>query len=230
MAESTALAPTRKLDELNLKVKELDALGRAEEYIVGLPTSPNFAEWSFLQQIAMLKTGAWKSIPVPQVAFAIAYANRLGLDIMQGDVYSTGEGRIATSNKAKIKLAMQTGKIVGINSVVTETERPFSADGCAVKKDLECTVTVSVKGWERPLTLTQRLSEWYVGRNPNWKSRPEHMLKLNTLAHACEYINPTETGDDEYLPAPMTQGTVKEQLQREIAGGNVFEGEVVNVE
>jgi len=190
----------QQLSAMTMKVRELDAMGRATEYLVPIPDKSNFAEWSFYQQIAMLKAGAWEKIPVSQVIYAIAYAEKQGLDIMQGDVYSTGDGRIAISNKAKIKLALKTGRICGIKVETIETEDPLVLEGCAVSHELECTVTLKVKGFDEPVVKIQRLSEWYMPRNPNWKFRPQHMLELNTLAHACEIVHPTVTEGDEAPP------------------------------
>ena len=201
-------APAPSLDSMKMSVRELNALGQATVYEVPIPASSNFGEWSFFQQIAMLKAGAWSKTPVSQVVYAIAYANRLGLDIMQGDVYTTGEGRIATSNKAKIKLALKTGLIQGIevNTVETDDELTGDAEACSSKFDLVCTVTITVKGWTKPIVRSQRLSEWYMKNNPNWKTRPSHMLELNTTAHACEMICPTETGVDEF-PAQLVESS-----------------------
>lgn len=212
-----AKLPTPLLEDMKMTVRELNALGQATTYEVPIPSSSNFGDWSFFQQIAMLKAGAWSKTPVAQVVFAIAYADRLGLDIMQGDVYTTGEGRIATSNKAKIKLALKTGLIKGIEVDTVETSDVIDLPGCIAKKDLKCTVTISVKGWDKPIVRSQRLSEWFMERNPNWKGRPSHMLELNTTAHACELVCPSETGPDEY-PTQLveTSATVEDDLTQQL--------------
>jgi len=193
----------------SLKIRELDASGKATEIEVAVPTSGDFDKWSLMQQVAMLKKGPWKNSPINEIMFAIAYARSLNLDVMRGDVFPTGEGRIGTSNKAKIKLALATGNIEGIT---TETvELPEAAPtGCASKKDLECTVTIYVKGWQKPIVRKAKLSRWYKPRNPNWVGNPEHMLELNTVAHACEYVHPTATEDDEAPPlnAPIIEAEV----------------------
>lgn len=212
------------LNEMMLSVRELDALGKATTYSVGLPMSSTFKSWTLPQQIGMLKAGAWGKYPIAMIAFAIAYADSLGLDIMQGDVYSTGDGRIATSNKAKIKLAMRTGLIVDAPQIVTEeTDEPIELDGYEGPQ-LVCTVSVRVKGWDKPLVKTQKLSSWYVKNNPNWRLRPEHMLELNTLAHTLELISPyAETGEDEIgnLTTPVLTtvdvGVVEKQLAETLA-------------
>jgi hypothetical protein len=208
---SQALVPTAA--GYSLKIRELDASGKATEIEVAVPDNGDFEKWSLMQQVAMLKKGPWKTSPINEIMFAIAYARSLNLDVMRGDVFPTGEGRIGTSNKAKIKLALATGNIEGI---VTETvELPDKGpDGCAAKKDLECTVTIYVKGWKQPIVRKAKLSRWYKPRNPNWVGNPEHMLELNTVAHACEYVHPTATEDDEAPPlntgAPIIDAVVVE--------------------
>lgn len=44
------------------------------------------------------------------------------------------------------------------------------------------------KGRERPLTYTALLSEWKINSNPNWNSRPRHMLGLRSLKHCARQI------------------------------------------
>ena len=44
------------------------------------------------------------------------------------------------------------------------------------------------KGRERPITYTAVFSEWKIGSNPNWNSRPRHMLALRALKHCARQI------------------------------------------
>lgn len=196
----TTLVPTKVEGEYMLEVREFDAAGKGKSIAVAAPTSSNFAEWSLMQQVIMLKKGTWKGASIPDIIYAIAYAHNMGLDIMQGDVYPSGEGRINTSNKAKIKQALGTGNIEGIEVEIKDTGNPITLVGCSQKTDLECTATIHVKGWKKPIIRKSFLSRWYNARNPNWAGRPEHMLELNTVAHAVEYVNPTATEDDEAPP------------------------------
>jgi hypothetical protein len=197
-SSSNAIIPSPN-GGFSLKIRELDAAGKATELEVAMPDSPDFTKWSLMQQVAMLKKGPWKNSPVNEIMFALAYASSLGLDIMRGDVFPTGEGRIGTSNKAKIKLALATGNIIGITSEIKELDEP-GPSGCQSKHDLECTVTIHVRGWQAPIVRKAKLSRWFKARNPNWVGNPEHMLELNTVAHACEYVHPTATEDDEAPP------------------------------
>lgn len=201
----TAIVPAVQLDQYAITVRELDQLGRATEYQVPAPTSPDWGAWTLMQQVAMLKRGPWAKYPITDVIFAIAYAQSLHLDITQGDVYAAGDGRIATSNKAKIKLALATGNIIGIETDTVELAEPAPAGCTGAAKDLECTVVLTIKGWSKPIINKARLSHWYKAKNPNWVGNPRHMLKLNAIAHACELVHPSETGEDELPTAADVQ-------------------------
>lgn len=197
---STAITSSVLDGEYIIEAREFDTTGKITVLKAGLPTVPDFSKWTVMQQVVMLKKSAWSKSPVSEIVFALAYANRLGLDVMRGDVFPTGEGRLGISNKAKIKLALQTGNVIGIETDLRDTGEPLNLVGCAVKNDLECTATIHVKGWAKPIVRKARLSRWYKAKNPNWVGNPEHMLELNTVAHALEYVNPTATQEDEFIP------------------------------
>lgn len=44
------------------------------------------------------------------------------------------------------------------------------------------------KGSERPLTYTAVLSEWKLASNPNWNSRPRHMLTIRALKQCARQV------------------------------------------
>ncbi len=44
------------------------------------------------------------------------------------------------------------------------------------------------KGIERPLTYTAVLSEWKMNANPNWASRPRHMLTIRALKQVARQV------------------------------------------
>jgi hypothetical protein len=198
------------LSSIPLKVRELNALGQAVEYSIALPQTTSYADLTVDQKIWLLKSGSMNKSTIPMIYSVILYAEGLmrktgaDIDVLQGDVYATGEGRIALSNKAKIKIANATGRIVGVEWEIHETGEPIELEGCTLSSDLECVVKLYVKGWEKPIINIQRLSEWYMKSNPNWRIRPEHMLRLNTYAHACEFVFPTTTEDDEAPPSTVT--------------------------
>jgi len=44
------------------------------------------------------------------------------------------------------------------------------------------------KGSDRALTYTAHLSEWKVGSNPNWNTRPRHMLYIRALKQVARQV------------------------------------------
>lgn len=218
---TTALVPTNPLDgEYMIEVKEFDQSGKSTKLSVAVPDTSSFNQWNLLTRAVLLKKGPWSSNSIYEIVFAIAYADNMGLDIMRGDVFSTGNGRIGISNKAKIKKAQDTGNIEGIEVAFRELPDDVDLKDCKRKKDLECTATVWVKGWKKPIVRTQRLSEWFNARNPNWAGRPEHMLELNTVAHACEYVPGASlvTEDTEAPPLPTPDISKALEQAKESAG------------
>lgn len=80
-------------------------------------------------------------------------------------------------------------------------------------------------GKERPITYTALLSEWKVQSNPNWVTRPRHMLGIRSLKQAARQIvhglpfdederkiaemqNVTGTGDSSNTEAVKAEATV----------------------
>lgn len=197
-----------------ITIKDFDAAGKITELSCPLPDDARFESWTMMQQIVMLKRGVWNASSVPDIIWGLAYAKQIGADVMQGELFPTGQGRWGTSNKYKIKKALATGNIIGIESVSKELTEPGPA-GCIAAHDIECTVTITVKGWQKPLVRKARLSRWYKKGNPNWVGNPEHMLELNTVAHACEYI-PGATGateEDEAPPLDQVQTATQTQTR-----------------
>lgn len=213
MADIAPATEVKPLENLALKVKELDAVGRAIEYSVTMPNTVQYATLTVPQKLWLLKSGPLRACSIPMIFSIMVRAEELRretgakIDELSGDLYSTGEGRIALSNKAKIKIANATGRIEGVDFDIIEGPE-ISLTGYT-GPELICTVTVYVTGFKHPLVLTQTLSEWYMPANPNWKNRPEHMLRLNTYAHACEFIFPGDNDDAPPTPEP-TLKTVAE--------------------
>lgn len=56
------------------------------------------------------------------------------------------------------------------------------------------------KGREKPLSYTALVSEWKVGNNPNWSSRPRHMIGLRSLKQAArQIIHGVPYDEDEHV-------------------------------
>lgn len=53
------------------------------------------------------------------------------------------------------------------------------------------------KGRDKPLKYTALLSEWKVDSNPNWRTRPRHMLSLRSLKHCAAQIIHGIPGDED---------------------------------
>jgi len=196
-----------------VSVKEYDAAGKMTELLCELPATPEFAKWSLMQQVVMLKRGTWQALSVPEIIWGLTYANRIGADVVMGDLYPTGNGRWGTSNKYKIKQALATGRITSIETSIVDTKLAIDLPKCIQKTDLECTATIGVKGFDKPIVRKARLSRWFKVQNPNWVGNPEHMLELNTVAHACEYVVPGPTEADEQPPAPAETSSNEGDLE-----------------
>jgi hypothetical protein len=59
------------------------------------------------------------------------------------------------------------------------------------------TAKIHRKGIEKPITYTALLSEWKISQNPNWNSRPRHMLQLRALKHAARQLIHGMPGDSD---------------------------------
>lgn len=53
------------------------------------------------------------------------------------------------------------------------------------------------KDRDKPLSYTAVFSEWKINSNPNWNTRPRHMLALRSLKHAARQIIHGLPGDED---------------------------------
>lgn len=203
---TTALVPIRD-NEYSIEVNEFTPAGKKNSYAITVPNNLNTASIPVMVLAAMLKEGGgWRDKSLASILVAIAYADRMGLDIVAGDVYIGAEGRISTTAAAKIRHAMASGRIAGYKVVIergADIEIPWETakqKGVWKGPDLTATVTVKVKGWDEPVVYTARLREWFIGSNPNWRLRTEHMLRLNALSKAMAEVAPMGVEADEAPP------------------------------
>ena len=205
LEESTAIIPSNSTANgavYAIQIKEFDAGGASSTLSVPLPQDDKWG--SVLLRAALLKKGgSWKTYDIPTIIHAVVYADNLGLDIMAGDVYCAQEGRLSTTAGAKIKHAMQSGRIKSYE--VQIEEGPVISIDYTLKNapakwtgpQLTATVTVTVKDMDKPVVYKTTLSEWFMGGNPNWRSRPAYMLRKNALSKVMEEVAPLGTEGDE---------------------------------
>ncbi len=53
------------------------------------------------------------------------------------------------------------------------------------------------KDRDKPISYTALLSEWKINSNPNWNTRPRHMLALRSLKHAARQLIHGMPGDED---------------------------------
>jgi hypothetical protein len=196
-----------------VRVKEYDAAGQPDNFALAITTDHPVWGEHLMNACVLKQAEQWRQTPLMVVAWASRYAKENGLDIFAGDVYMV-QGRVSTSNKAKIKKALASGLIKGIETTITKLSDPPPQGCTCVPNDLECTATITVAGWEKPIIRKARLSRWFKRSNPNWVSNPEHMLELNTVAHACEFVAPGGTEADEVPYTP--QWDLEDQLRASV--------------
>lgn len=204
-ASSTAIVPANP-GEYNISIREFDAAGRANNFIVPVPTNVDSQQVGVMLRSAILKRTTWKDKDMPTILHAVIYADRMGLDIMAGDVYMANEGRLSTTAGAKIRHAMSSGKIKGYTIDMVEGEpitipwRTSKEAGEYKGPNYRAKVTVHVEGFTVPMTYETTLSEWFVGINPNWRTRPMYMLRRNALSKALEEVAPMGVEPEEAPP------------------------------
>ena len=200
---TTAIVPAAQAAPgYSISIREFDAAGKGSDLIVPIPAdSAEFKRWNLLARVAILKQTTWSKFTVPQIIMATMFADKLGVDIELGDVYST-DGRPALSAEARIKLAQRDPRYRGHKTTMRDTGTALNKPKCVLKTDLECTVEVYVDGWTEPIRRTALLSRWHK-ETPAWNERPEHQLELNTLGHACRFLRPV--GDPGDAPEPEPQ-------------------------
>ena len=209
--QSTSITPVDPTAS-TMTVSDFDASGKKTQLSFPVPTTHDFKLWSLTQQIGMLKAGAWSACNIPTILWGLAYASQIGADPIMGDIFPTGGGRWGTSNKYKIRKAMDTGNVIGVETSIKDLKTPLSLEKCVQKTDLECTATIHVKGWKTPIVRVAKLSRWYKANNPNWQGNPEHMLELNTVAHACEYVPGIPLATDDSEAPPLEPPTITAEL------------------
>lgn len=206
LENTSAIVPAAQAGpSYTLAITEFDAAGGRSVLSVPLPQDEKWG--SVMLRAALLKKGgSWKAYDIPTIIHAVVYADNLGLDIMAGDVYCAEEGRLSTTAGAKIKHAMQSGRVSSYAVDIQPGKPitiPYTLKGQQEKYEgtnLEATVTVKVRDLEEPVVYRTTLAEWFTGRNPNWRTRPAYMLRKNALSKVLEEVCPMGTEADEAPP------------------------------
>ncbi len=126
-----------------------------------------------------------ENITDAQLAAFISVANTLELNpLIPGMLYGypTQNGGIApmTGPDGVYKKLSEHAEVEGWEVEV------FPADPSLPPTHATC--RIFRKGRDKPLTKTVLLSEWKVGSNPNWNTRPRHMLELRALKQCARQI------------------------------------------
>lgn len=147
--------------------------------------------------------------PPPQIEVFIHTCNKLGLDPFTKEVhlvayrnYKTGEYQFSTivGIHGLEKKAASSGMFAGVDvpkfNMTASGQWMSMAEVAASKKlPISCSVTVYklMGGTRVPFTAEVLWSEYGNEKNPNWSSRPMHMLTKVAKSHALRMAFPNET-------------------------------------
>jgi hypothetical protein len=129
--------------------------------------------------------------PIESLVFAIR-AYELGVSPFSNECwFNTQTKSINLTLEGKKKVARNMGYNLGAPKFSRETRawpNPIKIQGLTEDIGITCTISVEVTGGLRENTsYTAWLSEWYMPTNPNWKSRPEHMLQVRSFEKAISF-------------------------------------------
>lgn len=90
----------------------------------------------------------------------------------------------------------------GVYKKLSESNLIESWESIAHPEDVTVAPTHAIakiwrKGSDKPISYTALLSEWQVMSNPNWKSRPRHMLSLRALKQCARQVIHGLPGDED---------------------------------
>lgn len=147
--------------------------------------------------------------PPPQIEVFMHTCNKLGLDPFTKEVhlvayrnYKTGEYQFSTivGIHGLEKKAASSGMFAGVDvpkfNMTADGRWQSMAEVAASKKlPISCSVTVYklMGGTRVPFTAEVLWSEYGNEKNPNWSSRPMHMLTKVAKSHALRMAFPNET-------------------------------------
>jgi len=183
--------------------------------IVRIPYPQDWDKLRPLQEAYIMSTQKqWTGQNIGFLLSVIELCHGLGLDHRRGEVYVV-EGRLSTSDEAKIRCARGSGKIKWQR--VSELEKRVNpATG---KEDICCVATIQHTEEDEPQSYTGWLSEWKNPKNANWTQRPNDALQRKTLARLCNRMFPLGTDGDDFLEAPPTASPKALELEKALTEG-----------
>lgn len=120
-----------------------------------------------------------------QLAAFVSIANDMGVNpLLPGMLYAyptTGGGIVPMMGPDGVyKKLMEHPAVEAWDTKVfpEDPEKPVT----------HATTTIYLKGKDHVISYTAYLGEWKVGSNPNWNSRPRHMLGLRSLKQAARQV------------------------------------------
>jgi hypothetical protein len=127
---------------------------------------------------------------------ALVFAVRcfeIGLSPISSEVwFNLDTQQVATTVEGRRKLARLQGMNFGPPQFTwSENDWPKGvANPCNFSKDIECTCTMQIQGWDQPATYTGRLSEWFVGGvKGQWAKRPRNMLQTRMVGQCLTFAS-----------------------------------------
>lgn len=183
MAENTALAV--QSDAAPSFVKASDRLSLA----LGIPVE---------QMISTLKAQCFRNsrpedISNAQLAAFISIANDMKVNpLLPGMLYAYPDRGAIFPIMGPDGVYKKLSEHEGIDSWESEVF-PVEFD----KPPTHAVAKIYRKGVERPISYTAVFTEWFVSSNPNWKSRPRHMLGLRALKQCARQIIHGIPGDED---------------------------------
>src|SRR5260370_15360822 len=87
---TSAIVVAPATSSYSMAIREFDAARKGSDLLVPIPDgSTEFKRWNLRARAAVLKQTTWSKFSVPQIILATMFADKMGLDIELGDVYST---------------------------------------------------------------------------------------------------------------------------------------------
>jgi hypothetical protein len=168
--------------------------------VVRIPIPASIESLTPLQvAIIMQSQPMWSAYDIPFLFYVQLRCKQLNLDPMSGDVYAI-EGRLSTSDDAKINAGRTSGKIKW--SKVTQPllgEHPINGG-----KDFYVDAEIQHADEDQPQTYRAWFSEWNNPKNANWAKRPVESLQRKAMARLSHRMFPMTDAED--FEAPATNG------------------------